>query len=296
MRVLGYRRPRCVGAALALLAALAIPTHAIAESQAPTIAIIIDDMGHHGALGQRLVDLDYPLTLAFLPFRRHTQQLAVAGHAKGKEIMLHVPMANTRGVGLGAGGLEAEMVPADIGSSLRRSLQSIPHVRGVNNHMGSLLTQRRELMLPVMSELRRYPLYFVDSRTIASTVAAEVALSQNIPTLSRDVFLDHEQTEEYVHAQFQRLIEMARRHGSAIAIGHPHPVTVAYLEKHLPTLDEKGIAIASVSALWQLRNGHDPMFVEEREPVLPAAPVVASVEADTAKSGREEALEAGEPR
>lgn len=270
-------------------------SQSLADTQPPTIAIIIDDMGHHQALGQRLVDLDYPLTLAFLPFRRHTDALAQAGYGNGKEIMLHVPMANTRGVALGAGGLEAEMSRPAIGDSLRRSLQSIPHVRGVNNHMGSLLTQKHEMMLPVMAELRRYPLFFVDSRTIASTVAADVALAQKIPTLSRDVFLDHEQTEAYVHQQFQQLLKVAREKGSAIAIGHPHPVTVAYLEKHLPELDAQGIAIASISALWQLRHGHEPMFIEQREPVITKTPVAAVAQNESNKTREKRLLQTVEP-
>lgn len=262
--------------------------HTLADDQAPTIAIIIDDMGHQKSMGQRLIALDYPLTLAFLPFRRHTGELAQSGYENGKEIMLHAPMANTHGVALGAGGLEAEMSATAIGDSLRLSLQSIPHVRGVNNHMGSLLTQRRDMMLPVMAEIRRYPLYFVDSRTIASTVAADVAQSQQIPTLSRDVFLDHEQTEEYVHQQFQRLIALARQNGSAIAIGHPHRVTVEYLEKHLPELDEQGIAVASISALWRMRNRNEAMFVDKRIPVVPTTSVVAQNQHFKAK--KEEAL------
>jgi polysaccharide deacetylase 2 family uncharacterized protein YibQ len=268
------RAPGALRAGILLLGSLFSAGYGLADGQPPTIAIIIDDMGHQKALGQRLVDLDYPLTLAFLPFRRHTSELAKAGYENGKEIMLHAPMANTRGVALGAGGLDVGMSPLDISDSLRRSLQSIPHVRGVNNHMGSLLTQKRELMMPVMAELRRYPLYFVDSRTIASTVAAEVALLHQIPTLSRDVFLDHEQTEEYIHQQFQLLLKLARENGSAIAIGHPHPVTVRYLEEHLPTLDEQGIAVASISALWRLRHHNQPMFVEERKPIVLAAPLV----------------------
>lgn len=248
---------------------------AVAEGPPPTIAIIIDDMGHQNSTGQRLVDLDFPLTLAFLPFRRHTTTLAEAGHQNRKEIILHAPMANMAGYALGPGGLEEGMSAQALGESLRLSLQAVPHVSGVNNHMGSLMTQSREMMRPVMRELRRYPLYFVDSRTIATTVAADVALEEKIPTLSRDVFLDHRQTEAYVHQQFQLLIELARKNGSAIAIGHPHEVTVSYLEKHLPELDEKGIAVATVGALWRLRNQHRPMFVDKRQPLHALPAVVA---------------------
>ncbi|WP_425481796.1 divergent polysaccharide deacetylase family protein [Marinobacter changyiensis] len=250
--------------------ALATPDFTDSETP-PTIAIIIDDMGHSLSQGRRLVEMDYPVTLAFLPFRRHTTELANAAHAHQKEIMLHAPMANTRNIGLGAGGLDGSMNEPVTATTLRRAIQSIPHVRGVNNHMGSLLTQLQPNMNWVMSELFRYPLYFVDSRTIASTIAGETAAAHRVPTLTRDVFLDHEQTEEYVDAQFQLLIETAKRNGSAIGIGHPHKVTVDYLIKKLPELDEQGIAVATVSGIWAIRNSNREMFnAGEKQDIRPA--------------------------
>jgi polysaccharide deacetylase 2 family uncharacterized protein YibQ len=237
----------------------------------PTIAIIIDDMGHNRIQGERLIALDQPLTLAFLPFRRYTTVLAEKAHKQQKEIMLHVPMANTRQLDLGPGGLNPTMNQGELVLTLRRALKSIPHVRGVNNHMGSLLTQQLKAMDWVMAELNHYPVYFVDSRTIASSVAADVAAAYRIPTLSRDVFLDHEQTEEYVDRQFQLLIKRAKENGSAVGIGHPHKVTVDYLEKRLPELDEEGIAIATVSGVWAMRNGNRSMFAEgEKRAIRPA--------------------------
>jgi len=235
----------------------------------PTIAIIIDDMGHNLYEGRRLAQMEQPLTLAFLPFRKHTTSLAKLAHQQDKEIMLHAPMANTRHFGLGPGGLTPDMDEATLTKTLRRSLQSIPHVSGVNNHMGSLLTQQLQPMDWVMKELNRYPVYFVDSRTIANSIAGRVADAYRIPSLTRDVFLDHEQTEEFVDQQFQLLIKTAKKNGTAIGIGHPHKVTVDYLEKHLPELDAQGIAVATVSGIWAMRNGNREMFAEgEKLPVV----------------------------
>ncbi len=242
-----------------------------AGSLPPTIAIIIDDMGHNLEEGERLARIEQPLTLAFLPYRRHTVSLAKLAHRQQKEIMLHAPMANTRDFALGPGGLTSDMDENSITLTLRRALQSIPYVQGVNNHMGSLLTQKLQPMDWVMRELRQYPLYFVDSRTIASSVAGEVAEAYQIPSLTRDVFLDHEQTEEFVDRQFKLLIKRAKENGSAIGIGHPHKVTVDYLEKHLPELDAQGVAIATVSGLWAIRNSNREMFVEgEKQAIRPA--------------------------
>ncbi len=226
----------------------------------PTIAIIIDDMGNHLKTGRQLINLPYPLTLAFLPHRRNTQKLAHSAHNAHKEIMLHIPMANTLGLDLGAGGLTVGMSKLDLTHTLRKAIRDIPYLQGINNHMGSALTQRREEMQWVMEELYNYPLYFVDSRTIASSVAGYTATENNIPSLSRDVFLDHIQTRENVHKQFSRLIKVAREKGTAIAIGHPHQVTADYLEWALPRLDREGIRIATVSGLWDIRNAGQHMF------------------------------------
>jgi polysaccharide deacetylase 2 family uncharacterized protein YibQ len=257
-----------------LLAGLIVGPAAFAASPGgdrypPTIAIIIDDMGHNLYEGQRLAKMEQPLTLAFLPYRKHTTSLAKLAYQQNKEIMLHAPMANTRHFGLGPGGLTPDMDEATLTKTLRRSLQSIPHVSGVNNHMGSLLTQQLQPMDWVMKELYRYPVYFVDSRTIANSIAGQVAQAYRIPSLTRDVFLDHEQTEEFVDQQFQLLIKTAKEKGTAIGIGHPHKVTVDYLEKHLPKLDEQGIAVATVSGIWAMRNGNREMFAEgEKQPVV----------------------------
>lgn len=258
-------------AALASVAAGPVTAKPVSDGIPPTIAIIIDDMGHNLREGERLANLDQPLTLAFLPYRRHTDALARLAHSRDKEIMLHAPMANTQNFSLGPGGLTADMDEQSVTTTLRRALQSIPHVQGVNNHMGSLLTQKLRPMDWVMKELYRYPVYFVDSRTIASTIAADTATAYQIPTLKRDVFLDHEQTEAYVDRQFRELIRLAKENGSAVGIAHPHTVTVDYLEKHLPRLDEQGIAIATISGLWAIRNNNQRMFAEgEKQTIRPA--------------------------
>lgn len=48
-------------------------------------------------------------------------------------------------------------------------------------------------------------------------------------------------------------------------------MTVDYLEKHLPELDAQGIAIATVSGVWAIRNDNREMFAEgEKQAIRPA--------------------------
>lgn len=239
----------------------AFSTLVSAESvRQPSIAIVIDDLGHHLKRGKTLVDMPYPLTLSFLPARKYTPQLAKSAHLAGKEVMLHAPMENSRKFQLGFGALTSEMNKAEIQGTLQACLATIPHMRGVNNHMGSVLTSNSVAMSWVMEIIARQPLYFLDSRTTAQSVAANVSTQFSIPTLVRDVFLDHLQTTAYIEEQFKKLITIARKNGTAIAIGHPHPVTIEFLERALPSLGEQGITLATASGIWQIRNPTQAMF------------------------------------
>ena len=220
----------------------------------PTIAIIIDDMGHSYDQGVELINLPFPLTLSFLPERPYTKRLIEMANFHRKEIMLHAPMQNSMGFGLGYGGLNKNMTEATLKKTLLNSFEKINYMVGVNNHMGSVLTTDPLTMKWVMQTISQYPFYFVDSRTSADSVAANMASEYNIPNLSRDIFLDHMQERGFIQNQFLKLIDLAKKNGTAIAIGHPHPETVKYLTWALTKLDEKGIAIATISGLWQIRH------------------------------------------
>lgn len=242
---------------------------ALSQGPPPTIAIIIDDLGLDRKAGERLVAMEQPLTLAFLPHRPYTRSQASAAVDHDKQVILHAPMANQARIGLGPGGLAADMSREEIETTLRGALAAVPGATGVNNHMGSLLTQVEKPMQWVMDELADRDLLFIDSRTTAKTVAARTALANGVPTMSRDVFLDNERNAASIHQQFRRLLEKARENGTAIAIGHPYEETLDYLEAVLPRLDRHGYAIATASTVWSMRHSNQPLI-----PGLPDAQLV----------------------
>lgn len=246
-------------ALMALAMVLACSSATAEQTQQPTIAIIIDDMGNHFENGADLINLPYPITLSFLPERRHTLSLIKLAKEHKKEIMLHAPMQNSLGIQLGKGGLTEDMSEMQIKQTLRKSFIAIPHMVGINNHMGSRLTTQTKAMEWVMEAVSQHPFFFLDSRTASNSVAAQIAAEHRIPNLSRDIFLDHHQTRRFIQAQFIKLVELAKEKGTAIAIAHPHKVTVDYLRWALSKLDEKGISIASASAIWQIQNPSQSM-------------------------------------
>lgn len=218
-----------------------------AEKPAPALVIIIDDLGYNLELGERVLELPYKLTLSFLPHLPHTRQLATSAHKLGHEIMLHSPMSNIHDRRLGPGALTEEMGRPLFTNTIREAIASVPYVSGVNNHMGSQLTQQSEPMTWLMQELKRQNLYFIDSRTSAKTIAAEQAGLHGIPHLSRHVFLDNERNKVAIKQQLERLMSIANQQGLAVAIGHPYPETLQILKEFLPTLSSQGFKLLKVS-------------------------------------------------
>ncbi|MCU7905816.1 MAG: divergent polysaccharide deacetylase family protein [Candidatus Thiodiazotropha sp. (ex Epidulcina cf. delphinae)] len=219
------------------------------RQDAVKIALIIDDMGDRRIAGEHALALPGPVTYAFLPQTPFSRQQAGKAHQLKKEVMLHLPMESDNGNALGRGGLTLDMSKVRFLHTLQRDIASIPHLAGVNNHMGSLLTRDPTAMRWLMSALREAGLYFVDSRTTDATVAERVAGSNLIASSRRNVFLDNIPRESEVRAQLHKLLETAREKGSAIGIGHPYPQTLAVLQEELPKLKEQGIELVPVSAL-----------------------------------------------
>lgn len=213
------------------------------------LAIIIDDIGYNQAQGKRAVALRTPITLSVLPHTPGAQSLAEAGYRAGKQIMLHIPMSNVSHKTLGPGALTTSMDKEEFLTSLRNSISDIPHISGINNHMGSELTSMQEPMTWLMQELNQHKLFFVDSLTSADSVAYSTAKQHGIISAKRDIFLDNIQEEKVIEKQLLKAIELAKKQGYAIAIGHPYPSTLNVLESYAGYFIDHGILITPASAV-----------------------------------------------
>ncbi|MDA2917259.1 divergent polysaccharide deacetylase family protein, partial [Nitrospinae bacterium AH_259_B05_G02_I21] len=223
-----------------------------AASDGPRVAIVIDDLGANLRAAKSLLAIPQPLTFAVLPKLTHSREIAEEAAAAGHDVLLHLPMEplDYPAKNPGPGALLSSMTPEAMSEVLRDNLASVPHAVGVNNHMGSRLTQDEETMRLVLTTLNERRLFFLDSYTTPRSVVSQVARELGMPTASRHVFLDHEPGDPaYVAAQMERLAAVAQKHGAAIGIGHPRPSTIAALKEHLPKLSEAGIAVVPLSTL-----------------------------------------------
>jgi uncharacterized protein len=246
------RRYSCASAAIFIFLAIA----AFADAPPPRIAIIIDDLGYEKAAGERAIRLAGPVAFAILPATPRANYLAEKAHAAGKEVLLHLPLqAENDRDAAEPGSLLLDMSQQQFMHALDDSIASVPYAIGVNSHRGSLLTRHPGHMAWLMQKIRDHGnLFFVDSYTTAQSVALGVALETGVPALRRDVFLDPDPEPATVAREFARLKNLASKQGYAVAIGHPHAATLAYLEKALPRLQEDGYELVSISSLVALRN------------------------------------------
>ncbi len=224
---------------------------AAASAPVPRIAIIIDDLGYHLEVGRRAINLPGPVTCAILPSTPRATSLAQAAFASGKDVLLHLPLEPvSKDNQSDPGGILLDMSRDQFATTFLADLESVPHAIGVNSHRGSMLTRHPGHMGWLMEELRAHgDLIFVDSFTTHKSVALQLARESGVPAVRRDVFLDSDQSPEAVEREFVRLKELARNNGSAVAIGHPYPSTLALLEREIPRLSNEGIRLVSISEL-----------------------------------------------
>jgi polysaccharide deacetylase 2 family uncharacterized protein YibQ len=234
-----------------IIAPLLMLFSVLSHADSAKIAIIIDDLGYDKQLGQRSIDLPGKITVSILPDTPHARDLAYQAHAQDRDILVHLPMQAQNHNHGHERHLHSEMPKDEFITHLRSQLASIPFAAGVNNHKGSLLTTMPSAMEWLMLELKQWDIYYVDSRTTAATVAAPIARTHGLAYAERDVFLDHQLNRNYLENQFARLIGKAKKNGQAIAIAHPHELTLSFLEEMLPTLAEHNIELVYVKQLTQ---------------------------------------------
>ena len=218
----------------------------------PRVALIIDDMGYDHGLATKFMDLDNALTFSILPFSPFQRALSAEMRTRGMESMLHLPMEPKEypAVQPGRGALLVAMPPDELIRQLEKNLAAVPGIKGVNNHMGSRMTERSTQMYQIFSILKKRNLFFIDSRTTPESLCRPSARLLQVPFAQRDVFLDHVAEEGEIRRQIQRLATLAQRQGSAIGIGHPHLATYTVLAEQLPLL-KKRVKLVPASQLVQ---------------------------------------------
>ncbi len=218
----------------------------------PRVAIVIDDLGADVAHTRSAIALPKAVALAFLPYPESTPTLAREAGRGGHEILVHVPMQAIGAQNPGPMALSPSLAPDENIRRLDWAFTRVPGYAGINNHEGSLFTSNRAALVPVIEHLADRHAFFFDSRTTSDSQVVSVARAFGVASAARDVFLDDVQTIDAVDAELRMLEARARESGVAIAIGHPHEITldaVAYWVAH-----QSGFQLVSLSEAIRLKT------------------------------------------
>ncbi|TKI04016.1 divergent polysaccharide deacetylase family protein [Martelella alba] len=207
-----------------------------AGARAAKLAIVIDDFGYRPHEENQVLAMPTAISIAVLPNAPYATEMARKAHAQGRQILIHLPMEPLSKQPLERDTLRPDMSQEEIARIVREAVNHVPYAVGLNNHMGSAMTSSLSGMRNVMQVLSHYPFYFLDSMTIGDSQSRQAAAGTGVRVIKRDVFLDDTANEADIRRQFNRAVALARRRGSAIAIGHPHPNTVKVLQQMLRQL------------------------------------------------------------
>jgi polysaccharide deacetylase 2 family uncharacterized protein YibQ len=225
---------------------------AVPPPTANLAAVIIDDMGNSLKDLETICLLRQPITISILPFSPFAEETARIAHENGLEVMLHLPgesLNHQEGNDSTAGLIRSDMSRGEIQELVEESIVRVPYIRGVNNHMGSKITQRQEVMLPILEILKRHKLFFLDSRTTADSIAFDLARKLGLRSAYRNVFLDSSIGLDFSKQKLIELAHISRKTGRAIAIGHPFPETLQALREGLPLLAGYGVRPVFISEI-----------------------------------------------
>ncbi len=217
-----------------------VPEPAPPAAARPRMVIVIDDLGESMAAAKRLANLPFPVSFSVLPHNTKAREVANLARQKNRELLLHLPCepeGYPKAANSGPGTLRVNMTPAMLERTLVDNLARLPEVDGVNNHMGSRLTQDRTAMTVVLGHLKGQGMFFLDSLTTSKSCVREVSRSVGMRYYRRHIFLDNTAKEHAILLQLKKAESLARRTGLAVAIGHPYPATLSALESWAKSRD-----------------------------------------------------------
>lgn len=225
------------------------PTPPAAVAKVAEAVIIMDDLGRELRPARELLAIELAVTFSVLPNEPHAREVAELARQGGREVMIHLPMEpnNYPRANPGSDALMVALPAEELHRLMRAYRERVPYAVGANNHMGSRFTAERQGLAVVLEELRQAGFFFVDSRTTAASVGLALAQELGVPAFGRDIFLDNQATLAAVTAEVERLIDMARQHGRAVAICHPYPATLQALRRLQGRFAARGVEVVQAS-------------------------------------------------
>ena len=216
------------------------------------VALLVDDFGYsNGPVVEAFLnELDIPLTVAIIPGTPYANLVAEKAYKQKKEIMVHLPMQPQQEFKGSYRWIVLEGMPeSKIKKLVREAIEDVPHARGLNNHMGSLITTQEEPMRAVLEVIKRENLYFVDSRSSHNSIAFSLARRMGVRSARNDCFLDNQKEIEYIKERFYSHLESVKNGRDSVAVCHATLTTARAIKEIVSQLEKRKIELVLVSEL-----------------------------------------------
>ncbi|MGB6116951.1 MAG: divergent polysaccharide deacetylase family protein [Mesorhizobium sp.] len=216
------------------------------------VAIILGGLGVSQTGTQAAIQkLPSEVTLAFATQGNSLSRWMQAARQRGHEIVMQVPLEpfDYPSVNPGRNTLTVEADAAENVGNLLRALSRTTNFTGVMNYMGARFVTERSAMEPVMRELGRRGLMYVDDGSSARSVAGELALGNSVPYAVGEGVIDSTRERGEILKKLDQLEAAARAKGFAIGTGSAFDETVDAVTSWVAEAKRRGIEIVPVSAL-----------------------------------------------
>jgi polysaccharide deacetylase 2 family uncharacterized protein YibQ len=201
----------------------------IAHTKKPKLAIVIDDVSHRRQLNA-IQNIGMKLTPSIFP----PSELSMSSNHLAdnlKHYMIHLPMeSGSRQFNSQYKTLMTSFSSTQIENRAKELRRLFPHGHYVNNHTGSVFTANFLAMKRLYKALRDEGFVFIDSLTTGTSKVHIVSNMYGDTYVTRDIFIDNIHTIAAIHTQLKKAVYIAKKKGYAIAIGHPHSITMKALK------------------------------------------------------------------
>jgi hypothetical protein len=217
----------------------------------PRIAVVVAGLGLGRAATAEAIKLPAAITLAFASYARDLQQWIDLARAAGHEVLLDLPMepVNYPSIDPGPQPLLTTLSSAENVARLKWHLGRATGYVGVTHNMGSRFTASADDLRPILSALKVRGLMFLDARTSANSVAAQMAAAIGLPTAANDRFIDAQASRHAIDQRLGEIERIARATGYSVAVSHSFPVTLERLGRWALAVDGQTFVLAPISAL-----------------------------------------------
>jgi polysaccharide deacetylase 2 family uncharacterized protein YibQ len=216
------------------------------------IAIVIGGLGlsQTGTM-EAIEKLPGEVTLAFAPQGNSLGRWMQNARQTGHEIIMQVPFEpfDYPNVNPGRNTLTVEASPAQNLHDLRWALSRITNYTGIMNYMGARFLANAAAVAPVMQELGKRGLLYLDDGTSARSVAPELAMKDGVPFATCDAVIDADHERGAILKKLDQLEATARAKGFAIGAGSAFDVTVDTVASWVQEVKKRGIEVVPISAV-----------------------------------------------